>query len=61
MVFIYPASQVSLSLYFVTNWAGDTHDRKSTTTYLIYMGPNAISWSSKKQPTVAKSLMKAEY
>ena len=28
---------------------------------LLYMGPNAIFWSSKKQPIVAKSSMETEY
>lgn len=34
---------------------------KSTTAYVIYFGPNAISWIWKKQSTVAKSSTKVEY
>ena len=30
-------------------------------TFLIYMGPNAISWSPKKQSTVAESSNEAKY
>jgi len=38
-----------------TNWAGDTHDRKSTSGYIFYLDLGAISWSSKKQATISLS------
>ncbi|XP_014523415.1 uncharacterized protein LOC106779742 [Vigna radiata var. radiata] len=40
---------------------GDIVDRRSMAAYIIYYGSNAISWSCKKQPSVAKSSIKAEY
>jgi len=54
-------TNLSLTAFCDSDWARDTHDRKSTAAYLIYMGLNAISWSSKKQPIVAKSLKETEY
>ena len=55
------SSNISLTSFCDADWAGDTIDRKSTGAYLIYFGPNIVSWSCKKQPTVAKSSTEAEY
>jgi hypothetical protein len=43
------------------DWAGNVSDRRSTSGFLFSFGNGAISWSSKKQPTVALSSMEAEY
>lgn len=43
------------------DWGGDNVDWKSTSAYIVYLGPNAISWSCKKQFTIARSSTKAEY
>ena len=51
----------SLTSFSDADWAGDSADRRSTSGFLIYFGNNLISWSSKKQPTVARSSTEAEY
>ncbi|KAK9669245.1 hypothetical protein RND81_13G119000 [Saponaria officinalis] len=44
-----------------SDWAGSIDDRKSTSGYVFQLGSKAISWSSKKQATVALSSAEAEY
>ncbi|KAH0730260.1 hypothetical protein KY289_001448 [Solanum tuberosum] len=47
--------------YSDSDWAGDPHDRTSTTSYVIYLGSSLISWSSQKQHSVSRSSTEAEY
>ncbi|XP_060171504.1 uncharacterized mitochondrial protein AtMg00810-like [Lycium barbarum] len=56
-------SQYSFRLYGFSDadWAGCATTRRSTTGYSIYLGANCVSWSSRKQNTVARSSAEAEY
>ena len=47
--------------YVDADWAGDVSDRKSTSGYLYMIGQSSVSWSSKKQVSVALSSTEAEY
>ena len=54
-------SNLELVGYADADWAGDINDRKSTSGYLYKLGKSLISWSSKKQLSVALSSTEAEY
>ena len=43
------------------DYARDISTRRSTTGYVFSLGSGAISWCSKRQPTVSLSTTKAEY
>ena len=47
--------------YTDSDWAGDQATRRSTSGYVFNVGSAAISWSSKRQATVALSTCEAEY
>lgn len=44
---------LNLQAYSDADWAGDKDDFSSTSAYVIYLGRNPVSWSSKKQKTIA--------
>ncbi|KAK2991573.1 hypothetical protein RJ640_013833 [Escallonia rubra] len=55
------ASSLDLYAFYDADWAGCPSSRRSTTGFCTFLGSNCISWSAKKQSTVARSSAEAEY
>ena len=55
------AATLDLVGYSDADWAQSLVDRRSTSGYVFTLAGGLVSWSSKKQPTVALSTMEAEY
>ncbi|PKU66662.1 Retrovirus-related Pol polyprotein from transposon TNT 1-94 [Dendrobium catenatum] len=51
----------TLTSFVDLDWAGDQHDRKSTTGYCTFLGRSPVNWCVKKQSTIARSSTEAEY
>ncbi|KAI0522505.1 hypothetical protein KFK09_004884 [Dendrobium nobile] len=52
---------LQLFTYADADWAADSTDRKSVTSFCTFLGMTLISWFIKKQSTVAKSSTEVEY
>lgn len=61
LTFRVSTDEQQITAFSDADWAADRNDTKSVSGMAIYYGVNLISWSSKKQPTVALSTAEAEY
>ncbi|GJT55447.1 ribonuclease H-like domain-containing protein [Tanacetum coccineum] len=58
---LYQSSTSQLISYTDADWAGCPATRRSTSGYCVFLGDNLLSWSSKRQHTLSRSSVEAEY
>ncbi|GAA0139375.1 transmembrane signal receptor [Lithospermum erythrorhizon] len=58
---LYKSSVSTLTSYTDADWAGFPGTCKSTFGFCVFLGDNLISWSSKRQATLSRSSVEAEY
>ncbi|GJZ04320.1 ribonuclease H-like domain-containing protein [Tanacetum coccineum] len=58
---LFSSSTTSLVAYSDADWAGCPTTRRSTSGYYVFLGNNLLSWFSKRQPTLFRSSVEAEY
>ncbi|XP_019097514.1 PREDICTED: uncharacterized protein LOC109131267 [Camelina sativa] len=60
-IFLRSDCPLTVHAFSDADWGGDKGDCISTNAYIVYFGGSPISWSSKKQKSVARSSTEAEY
>jgi hypothetical protein len=55
------SSPTTLTIYTDADWAGCPETRRSTSGFAAFLGTSLVSWSSKRQHTVSRSSVEAEY
>jgi hypothetical protein len=60
-LFYEASTELQVHGYIDVDWAGSISDKRSTSAFMFSFGSDAITWSSKKQSTIALSSTEAEY
>jgi histone deacetylase 1/2 len=48
------SSSMLVSVFSDADWDGSIDDRRSTCDFAVFVGPNLVSWSARKQPIVSR-------
>jgi hypothetical protein len=48
-------------VYTDVDWDGCPDTRRSTSSYVVFLDANLVSWAAKRQPIISRSSAKAEY
>lgn len=60
-LFLHRDSPLTLNAFSDSDWGETMDNGRSTTTYILYLGSNVISWRSSRQKSVSRSSTEAEY
>ncbi|XP_062114458.1 uncharacterized mitochondrial protein AtMg00810-like [Humulus lupulus] len=60
-LYIKKSNSLDLVEFCNADWAVDPDDRRSTSGYCVFFGPNLIAWQSKKQQIISRSSTEAEF
>ena len=55
------SGNLQIECYTDADWAGSLDDRRSTSGYCTFVGGNIVTWRSKKQNVVARSIAEVEF
>nr|GEU58101.1 ribonuclease H-like domain-containing protein [Tanacetum cinerariifolium] len=58
---LFSSSTIDFVLYSDADWTGCPTTRRSTSGYCVFLGNNLLSWPSKRQPTLSRSIAEAKY
>ena len=60
-IYFHANASLNLTCFVDVDWAGCLDTRRSTMGHCVFLGSNLISWSTKKQLTVALSSTESKY
>jgi hypothetical protein len=58
---LHRSSSSNLVAYTDADWTGCPDTRRSTPSYVVFLGDNLVSWSTKRQTVVSRSSAETEY